>query len=127
MRAAILLGLALATPAAATPDTPAARADAKLARITAGRVAGKPVRCIRPERVVPPDIIEGRALAYRAGRILYVGTMLNDCPWIRQGRTFVTRTNGGLFCRGDPVRVVDTGILLGQCAFGDFTPYTRLK
>lgn len=131
----ILAALMLSAPAfgADVPPDIAARADAKLARLTAKRVAGTPVRCISPDRVNPPEMIEGRGVAYRAGTTLYVGAVQatgpkgGDCALLREGRTMVTSSLNGRLCRGDTVRIVETGMSLGQCLFGDFTPYRKAK
>jgi hypothetical protein len=131
----LLASLMIAAPATASdaPSDVAARADAKLARLTAKRVAGEPVRCISPDRVNPPEMIEGRAVAYRAGTTLYIGALRatgakgGDCSLLREGRTMVTSSLNGQVCRGDVVRIVQTGMSLGQCLFGDFTPYGRAK
>jgi hypothetical protein len=130
-----LLSMLLAAPAIAgdTTQIEAAHADAKLARLTAGRMAGAPVRCIRPEGAVQPETIDRQALAYRAGGTLYVGPLVatgakaGGCPWLREGRTAVTASLNGQLCRGDVVRIVETGMQLGRCRFDDFTPYTNKK
>ena len=127
-QAALLASLMLAVPAIAA-DGPkmAARADAKLARLTAGRVAGAPVRCIQPDRGSAPEKIGGRALVFRQAGTLYVSQLRDGCPWLRENRTIVTSSINGHFCRNDQVRIVDLGTLFGVCRFGDFTPYTKAR
>ncbi|PZU06759.1 hypothetical protein [Sphingomonas sp.] len=135
MRPLLLASFLLAAPAIAgdVSQVDVAQAEAKLSRLTKGQAAGASVRCIRPEGIVLPEAINGRALAYRTPRALYVGplraagTDAGGCPWLREGRTFVTSSINGQLCAGDRVRIVETGMLLGQCVFGPFTPYMKAK
>jgi len=120
MRALLLLGVMLASPAVAGPD--------RLASLLKGRVAQSPERCIIPDRGVQPEIIDGTALVYRDARYTYVGRFKGGCPALREGRTIVTRSISGQICENDPVRIVEaTGAGFGFCTFEKFTPYKKAR
>ena len=69
LKTLILAAAALAvTPVSAKRDDP----DTQLAKMLAGREAGKPVNCIFLSSGTSSTIIEGRAIVYRSGSRLYV-------------------------------------------------------
>ncbi len=114
MRLLVLAGLIAASPAVA-----ATGGEAKLEKALAGKVAGKPVDCIRPDLSARPEI-------YDSAGIIYVARMQAACPALREDRTVVVRGVGGQICRNDPVRIVEsTGATFGFCTFAGFTPYTK--
>jgi hypothetical protein len=126
---AVLAMLALPIPPALAkaPQSIAERAETKLRRITAGRVAGPVQRCIRPELRQPGEIIDGQAIVYRFAGTVYLGRLVGGCPQLRDNRTTIVSPLNGELCRGDPVRILDVGTPIGQCVFDGFTPYTRAK
>lgn len=121
--AGLILAAATQAGAAATPTT---KSDQRLQKLLAGRVAGAPKTCIRPDFSARPEIFEGAGIVYRDGRTTYLATMAGGCPALRESRTIITRTQAGSICRNDPVRIVEpTGADFGFCTFSGFTPYTK--
>ena len=127
----LLVGLAVSS-CAATPPTAesqafAARQQAKLAALTAGKVAGTPLSCLPTYRRNDMVIIDDNTVAFRDGRRrVYVNHMLGGCNGLQYGHNaLVTRTTTTQLCRGDIAEVFDTSarITIGSCVFGDFVPY----
>ena len=127
----LLAGLAVSS-CAATPPTAesqafAARQQAKLASLTAGKVAGAPLSCLPTYRRNDMIIIDDNTIAFRDGRRrVYVNHMLAGCNGLQYGHNaLVTRTPTTQLCRGDIAEVLDTAarITIGSCVFGDFVPY----
>ena len=116
---AVVALIAIAPVSAVTPDE-------RLARMLAGRTAGTPMRCIRPDRGVQPEIIDGKAIVYRDARQTYVARFKGGCPALREGRITISRGAGGQLCTNDPVRIAEaTGTDFGFCAIESFTPYAK--
>lgn len=125
VHAALIAGLVTAPimPAAAKVES----GEAKLARLTAGRTAGKPVDCInltfagRESEKLP-----GIGMAYRQGTTWYV-SRFDDCPRLREDTIIVTKLHSSQLCRGDiaDLRMAGPNIPVGSCIFGDFTPYIK--
>ena len=116
----LLLGALAAMPAAAADP------EAALAKFLAGRHAGAPVECIRPDRTVPPETFDGTAIVYRDARTTYVNRFAAACPQLRRNRTAIVTGAGGRLCRSDPVRIVEaTGAGFGFCTLGSFIPYDK--
>lgn len=104
-------------------------AQRELAGALAGRIAGKPVRCLPAFRTSEMQIIDDWTILYRDGRTLYVQNPPNGCRGLRSGGyTLVTRQVGvDQMCEGDINQLVDlrTGFHGGSCVFGPFVPYTK--
>lgn len=114
----------------ASPPDPelVARQQAKLATLTAGKVAGPPISCLPMYRSDDMIVIDDNTVAFRDGaRRIYVNHMMGPCTGIAYGNALVTRTTQTQLCRGDIARVLDVSARtnIGSCAFGDFVPYTR--
>ena len=126
VHAALVAGLVTAPiiPASAKVES----GEAKLARLTAGRTAGKPVDCInltfagRDSEKLP-----GIGMAYRQGTTWYVSHFEGGCPQLRDDIIVVTKLHSSQLCRGDiaDLRMSGANIPLGSCIFGDFTPYIK--
>lgn len=105
------------------------RAQAQLADLTAGKVAGPPVSCLSHHASREMIIIPGGTVAFRdSSRRIYVNNMGGGCPNLRDTNTLVTRPVATTsLCRGDIAQVLDTSshIFVGSCVFGDFVPFTR--
>lgn len=103
------------------------RAATRLTEALAGKVAGAPQRCLPRYRRNEQEIVDRGTILYRNGRdLLYRNDPPGGCGGLDRSRTLVVMPiNGGDYCSGDIVRVVDqtTGTLVGSCAFGDFVPY----
>jgi hypothetical protein len=107
----------------------AAREQAELAQLTAGKVAGAPISCLPHYDAKDMITINDRTVAFRVNRSkVYLNGMQGGCPSLRPPYALVTRQFGSPnLCRGDIAQVVDTstGMAFGSCVFGDFIPYTR--
>ena len=134
MRAAALLiiaaaGAACASSAFSEPRT--FKADAKLSKALAGKVAGPPVRCLPPARTNGMTIIDDNTILFRRNsKLVYRNDPPGGCHPLAHGRfSLVTRTMGSGLCRGDIAQVVDnmTGMPAGACALGDFVPYRTIR
>ena len=106
-----------------------ARTEARLAELTAGRVAGAPVACLSRNQSDDMTVIPGGAVAFRDNaRRLYINHMQGSCPNLRDTNALVTKPVGTTqLCRGDIAQLIDTTsrVFVGSCVFGDFVPYTR--
>jgi hypothetical protein len=105
-----------------------ARTQARLAELTAGRVAGAPVACLPSYDADDMTIIPGGTVAFRDGaKRLYVNDMQGSCPNLRDTNTLVTRSALTQLCRGEIAQLIDssTRTFVGSCVFGDFVPYTK--
>ena len=128
MRAIPLL-LITATVAACAAQPPAPRsaeAEAKFQQLLAGKAAGATVSCLPHYRADDMVTIDNSTVAFKDGRTVYVNHLIGECSGLNSGfYTLVTRSNGTGLCRGDiaDVRDVQTGMIIGACAIGDFTPY----
>ena len=125
--AAAALGACTAT----SPQELAALAErdqAKLASLTAGKVAGPPMSCLSNWRSRDMVVVNENVVAFRDGRKrLYINHMQGPCNGLGPGRNaLVTQTTGTSLCRGDIAQVFDTTsrFNVGGCAFGDFIPFT---
>ena len=119
--AAALVALA-AGPAVARHEDPAA----ELARITAGRVAGKPVDCINLRQAGSSPIIDGTAIVYTVGSTLYVNRP-EGAKTLRSDDILFTKTYSSDLCRMDSVKLLDRGdrMMRGFVSLNEFVPYKR--
>jgi hypothetical protein len=104
--------------------------EARLAQLTQGRVAGKPVSCINLSPAASnndSETIPGLAMAYRQGSTWYVNRFDGGCPRLDEDTIVVTRLHTSQLCRGDiaELRLSGANIPAGTCIFGDFVPYTK--
>ena len=130
MRAIPLL-LTAAALAGCTTQPPAptrtAEGQAKFQKLTAGKVAGKPMDCLPHYRADDMVTIDDSTVAFREGSRVYVNHLINECNGLDSGfYTLVTKSHGTGLCRGDmsQVAAVRTGVTVGSCAIGSFVPYT---
>ena len=129
----VVIGLALGSCTAVPPAETAAIAaqqQAKLAELTAGKVAGAPISCLPTYRQRDMVIIDDNTIAFREGRNrVYVNHLNGGCNNLGYAHhTLVTHTITGQLCRGDIAQVVDlpNRITIGSCVIGDFVPYTAV-
>jgi hypothetical protein len=125
---ALIAGLIAApiAPLAAARQTP----EAKLAKLTEGRVAGTMVDCINMGLMTQEsEKIPGIAMAYRQGTTWYVSRFENGCDRLDDNAIVVTQVHGSQLCRGDiaDLRMAGANIPIGSCIFGAFTPYVKPK
>jgi hypothetical protein len=127
--AAIILIAAAASACAASAATEprTAKAETRLQKALAGKVAGAPVKCLPSYRSNDMTIIDDNTILYRDGRNrVYRNDPPGGCsPMGNPGYTLVTRPLTGQSCRGDIVRVVDltSRMTVGSCSLGDFVVY----
>ena len=115
--------------AGASASAPMTKGDARLSKLLEGRVAGKPVTCIRSLPRDRMQVIEGTAYVYGSGSTIHV-QRTRDPEQIDDNDTLiVNRFSASQLCRLDQMTTVDryTGIFTGAVFFDDFVPYTRVK
>jgi hypothetical protein len=102
--------------------------EAELARAIQGRVAEAPVQCIDLHRVRSSRIINGTAIVYDAGNVIYVNRPENGADQLNQWDTMVTRTPSTRLCNVDTVTMIDRAShsFTGVVFLGDFVPYRRV-
>ena len=101
---------------------------AQLAKLLEGRVAGKPVSCLRLSDVQGSEIIDGTAIVYHLpGARLYVNRPRGGASSLRQDDVLVTRTYGGDLCEPDAVDLFDSlaHFQRGFVSLGPFVPYSK--
>lgn len=129
MRATLCLigGMLLA---AALPAN-AARVDpeTRLAKALEGRVAGKPVDCIRQQQIQSTQIFEKTAILYKTGSTWYVNRPESGRNFLNRDDILVTNTHSPNLCSIDIVRLLDSGTRMssGSLGLGKFVPYTKPK
>ena len=104
----------------------ARRAEARLAKMLEGRVAGEPRSCISALDSSRLQILDRTAVVYDAGGTIWVSRP--DDPNSLDSRDIVViRRTGGQLCKQDLIRTVDrTGhFTTGVVFLGDFVPYRR--
>jgi hypothetical protein len=103
--------------------------EAALATAIQGREAGAPVQCIDLHRIRNSRIIDGTAIIYDAGGVIYVNRPTNGAEELNQWDTMVTRTSTSQLCNVDTVTMVDrtSHSFSGVVFLGDFVPYRRMR
>ena len=125
--ALILLGVAGCATADTKPQALSPKEQADLNKVLDGKVAGKPVSCVSSINGRNMRAISDTTLVYQVSRTLvYKNELLGRCSGLSWGDTLVLNLQGSQYCRGDMARVVNlqSGMLSGSCALGDFVPYT---
>jgi hypothetical protein len=105
--------------------------EARLAAVLAGRVAGPPQDCVS-EFWLGSQVPYGRHAILFRGRtddVVYVNRPPSVCPGLSYGSAIKVRTPMSRLCRGDLVTVFEptSGMQLGGCSLGPFTPYRRAE
>jgi hypothetical protein len=124
--AVLAAGSAGAADKAGATDKGAQRGQAGLAKALAGRVAGKPVRCISLQQLDGPQIYEGTAIVYRVGRKTLYVNRTRDPRFLHTDSIPIVRVFGSQLCQLDSMRLLDrsTRIPRGFAVLGEFVPYT---
>ena len=128
--------LVLAAAASALAVTGAANAkpsetgEAKLARMLEGRVAGQPTDCIRTWTRNDMKKIDGTALVFGHGDVIYVNR--TDSPQsIDEDDALLFRQTGSVsqLCRTDIVTTFEpsVGFYTGNVFLSEFVPYRRVR
>lgn len=129
-----LLALAAAasalTVAGAADAKPRETGEARLARLLEGRVAGRPTNCIRTWARNDVERIDGTALVFGRGEIIYVNR--TDSPQsIDEDDAWLVRQSGtvGQLCRTDIVTTFEPsgGFYTGNVFLSEFVPYRRVR
>lgn len=113
----------------AAEAAPLTKGEQRLAKLLEGRVAGKPVRCIRTTRDQPMETIDRTAYVFGWGNTIYIQPT-RDPKLINGSDTLVIRRfSASELCRLDVITTVDSsqGLFTGAVFFVDFVPYTRVK
>jgi hypothetical protein len=99
--------------------------EAKLLKMLEGRTAGEPVTCI-PGFRGRLEVIDGVAMVYKAGDVIYVARPTNPEALGRDDVLVIDRF-GGQLCHTDVVRTVDRtgGYFTGVVFLGKFVPYRK--
>lgn len=127
---ALLAGVLIAVSAVpAGAATRAEKAEARLAKILEGRVAGEPVDCLPLFNIRSSEIIDGTAIVYRtSGNKLYVNRPTIGARSLDRDDILVTRTSTSQLCSIDAVRLLDSTsrFYTGFVGLGEFVPYTKV-
>lgn len=124
---AAILVLATASGVAAAPRDKLS-GEARLAKLLEGRVAGKPVNCIRLSDVQGSEIIDRTAIVYHmSGARLFVNRPRSGASSLREDDVLVTKTYGNDLCAPDAVNLVDSTSHFprGFVILGPFVPYGK--
>jgi hypothetical protein len=127
---AALISTFAACSAGPQPVERSPRAELRMQKELAGKVAGGPVRCLERSQSNDMVAIDDQTILFRSGRArTFVNHPTGACSGLASGwYTLVTHTYGdSRLCRGDIAKVADlrTGMVVGSCVLGDFVPYTR--
>ncbi len=130
--ALLLIGATLASCAVAPQPGRSAKAENRFQQLLAGKVAGPAVSCLPSMRASNMVVIDDQTIAFRDGsRRVWVANLSHQCSNLGSGHyALVTNRYGGSgLCRGDIGQVADlsTGMTVGSCVFGDFTPYESTR
>ena len=128
----VLMAAAVVASCTTQPPIPMRTAENQRAyeRLLIGKVPQQPTSCLPHYRSGDMRTIDENTIVFRDGTSrVYVAHMQGGCNGLGRGHyALVTRQFGSAnLCRGDIAQVVDTlsGIPVGSCVFGDFTPYVR--
>ena len=128
MRRFVALTLsAIALAAAPLQAAPRLTGEAELARLTEGRVAGEPVKCVYLPQIRSSRIIDDTAIVYEAGRTIYVNRPRSGRESLDSWDTMVVKPFASHLCSIDVVQLYDPGsrMMSGLVFLGDFVPYRK--
>jgi hypothetical protein len=112
-------------PAASTPNL---RAEASLAKVLDGRLAGKPVDCIQLHDIDSTEVFDNTAILYRTlGGKLYLNRPRSGLSSLNDNDILVTRSWTSELCSIDTVNLVDRSshFPTGFVFLGEFVPYSK--
>lgn len=101
--------------------------EQRLEKITAGRVAGKPVNCIYLRDIRSTEIIDKTAIAYTANNGTVYVNRPSGASFLDDDDILVTKTFGSQLCSIDIVQLVDRGTRFpsGSLGLSEFVPYPK--
>lgn len=104
--------------------------EAELAKLLEGRVAERPVSCIRDYPSGHTRAIDGTALVFGTGSVIYVNRT-RDPRSIDDDNALVIRKSGtgAQLCNSDIVTTMNSGshFYTGNVFLTEFVPYRRVK
>jgi hypothetical protein len=118
-----------AGPVSAKTDM-AAKAEARIAKITAGRTAEAPVDCIFLNQISSSEIVADTAIVYTMNNgTIYVNRPASGANFLDRDDVLVTDTHSSQLCSIDVVRLVDSTSRMpnGSVGLGKFVPYPRVR
>lgn len=118
----------IACSAASAADRPRTGEEA-LARALEGRAPGKPVDCIWLRRVRDSRVIDGTAIIFNVGGVLYVNKPASGGELLSDSKALLIRMQTSELCRGQAIQLFDPGanILAGFETLGEFVPYRKSR
>ena len=126
MRALLLPLIAIAAAGCAASGTQSESRDQReLARELADRTPGEAKRCIPSRQNEALTIVDARTVVLRSGPTVWVNRLDGPCPGLRPMNTLLIEAHGSQYCRGDRIRGVEPGAIIGGpvCTLRDWTPY----
>lgn len=100
-----------------------------LEQVLRGRLAEAPIACIPVRSVEGTRSVADDLLLYEGrGDIAYLNRTRGSCN-LRPHAALIRRTTSPNVCAGEIVNVYDpvSGVSLGSCSLGEFTPYRRAR
>tara|TARA_A100001391_G_scaffold99255_2_gene65875 strand:+ start:7561 stop:7959 length:399 start_codon:yes stop_codon:yes gene_type:complete len=112
--------------APASAESPAERAEARLAERLEGRTAGEAKNCITTMNSNRLEVVERVGLVYERGDTIWVARTTTPNQ-LRFDDIPIIERFGSQLCRQDVIRTVDrsTGSFTGAVFLEKFVPYTR--
>ncbi len=113
-----------------TPQPLTEKQAASLEKSLAGKVPGEKVSCINRFPQSDLKIISSNVLLYKvSSKLTYRNDLIGSCSGLSRGDTLIVKSYSSQYCRGDMASSADlnSGMLTGSCALGDFTPYRPAK
>lgn len=108
------------------PTGPNPQAQARLAAMLAGKIAGPAQECLPLSDAQDMQIIDARTIVFRTGSTVYVNPLRGACAGIGITSVLVMKPFGSIgHCENDIAEVLDpsTGMITGSCQLGPFIPY----
>jgi hypothetical protein len=123
MKLKLAIVAALVTTSAAPPGTPPAP---KPVPELAGRIAGKPQRCIagEPGLLFRTSDSDGQLLLYDDGKTIWASSLGPDCGF-GPSETVIPDASASYYCKGDFVRAGSAITIFPgrRCVLANFTPW----
>ena len=130
MRIPVLAALAIIAFTGAADARPRETGEEELARMLNGRVAEQPVDCIRTWPNGNSSVIDGTAIVFGRGNVIYVNRT-RDPGSIDDDDALLIRKFGDAtrLCRTDIVTTFDTAskFYTGNVFLTEFVPYRRIR
>jgi hypothetical protein len=100
-----------------------------LARTLEGRTPGKPIDCIALHRVRDSHVVDGTAIIFDAGDVLYVNRPATGGDLLSDSKALLIRMQTSELCRGQTIQLFDPGanMVSGFELLGEFVPYRKSR